>query len=512
MFEYKRKMVVKFAVVVIVSAALAGTTGFYQSTKIIPYEEEWSTSFGPGSFSDIVAVHDGYFVVGGAPVGGGNGWDGRVIKIDKNGNKIWDKVYDMGGNEGFDNVIKIDDGCIIQGVTDFKQSGEWNIWIIKMSEGGSIVWEKVYGDRGEYQPEDLAGTKDAGFAIGGNKIVGNLSMISLLKFNKNGEKEWEQTYYYNPGLLPPHAKGVVQTHDGGYAISGEISREDATQRDLLLLKVDGYGNEMFNRTYGQEYYSLWQGNIIETSDGGLLLNGMAFPTYGPLSYTYLVKTDAVGNPQWEREYHGRHRFGEEKGAGIADLVEISQGYVFTTSTEEVGKDGSGWLVKIDRQGDELWNKTFGDMYGCAFSGGVVAAEDGYVACGYWNRTAWVTKCGDYPPPKIELTHPRPGHVYLFDREIMPAQRTLILGDITFQVEVDDPLDKVDRIAFYVTTQDAYDKEPRHIDYEPPYEWEWDSPAIGIRWHYRIIVAAYYGNAGGSEADEISTQVVNFGLT
>ena len=512
MFEYKIKMAIKFVVVATVCTALIGTAGFQPSIKNTTYEGEWSNIFGPGSFSDIMVTDTGYLLIGSTPVGEGNDWNGRVMEIDKNGNEIWNKTYDKGGSEGFDNAVKVDDGYIIQGATDFNQYGEWNIWVVKIDKEGNIVWEKIYGEHGEYRPEDMTGTKDGGVIIVGNKMVGNLSMISLLKLNKNGEKEWETTYYYNPGLLPPHAKGVVQTTDGGYAISGEISREDATQRNLLLLKTDEYGNEMWNKTYGQDYYNIWQGTIIETSNGGLLLNGMAFPTYGSLSYTYLLKTDADGNPQWEHEYHGRKRFGEEKGAGIANIAEIPQGYIFTTSTEEVGKDGSGWLVKIDKQGNEVWNKTFGNMYGCGFSGSVVAEEDSFVACGYWNKSAWVTKCGDYPPPKIELTYPRPGHIYFFGKEIMPASRTLILGDITFQVGVNDPLEKVDRVEFYVTTKDAYDKEPRYIDYDPPYEWKWNDPAIGIRWQYRIIVAAYYGNAGGSEADEISTQVINLSLT
>jgi len=504
-------MAIKFAVVGIVCTLII-TGGFQPSIKN-SYEEEWNKTFGPGSFDDILITDNGYLLIGGAPGREIYECNGRVVEIDKNGNEIWNKTYGKGGCEGFDNAVKVDDGYIIQGATDFNHPEKWSIWVVKIDREGNIVWEKIYGKGGEYWPEDMAGTRDGGVIITGRKIVENTSKIFLLKLNKDGEKEWETTYYYNPGLLPPDAEGVVQTRDGGYAISGEVSRKGVGDRNLLLLKTDEYGNEMWNRTYGDEYESVGGGTIIETSDGGFLLSGMASPGYGPLWYTYLVKTDADGNPQWEHEYHGRKRFGKEEGAGPAiGMVEIPQGYVFITVTAEVGKDGNGWMVKIDKQGNEIWNKTFGNMYGCGFPGNVVADGNSFVACGYWNGSAWVTKCGDYPPPKIKLTYPRPWHIYLFGKEIMPARRTLIIGDITFKVGVDDPLGKINRVEFYVTTKDAYDKDPHYIDYQPPYEWKWNETAIGIRWLYRIIVAAYYGNAGGSEADEIATQVINLGLT
>jgi hypothetical protein len=499
-------MATKFATASVICIVLVAGTGLCsQWDEETAGNGEWKMFFWENNefsvFDDIIATDNGYLLAGSISGAEAENWDGGVVKIDKRGNKIWGHIYDRSESDSLDTLVKSNDGYIAQGTVEVGEK-QWAIWTIKINEQGGIVWEQFIGESGNYRAQGMAGTRDGGAVIVADKNTGNRTEIALIKLEETGEIEWEHTYYEGPRM---EAGGVVQTDNGGYAISGQVKTV------LWLLKTDSHGNELWKKRYGAQYDFVWTGPILKTSDNGFLVSGMAFPK-GILAYAYLVKTDAQGSVQWEREYHGRSRYGEETGAGVPYMIEIPEGYIFSTLTTETGKDGSAWLVKLDKQGDELWNKTFGDMYGCAFSGGVVAAEDGYVACGYWNRTAWVTKCGDYPPPKIELTHPRPGHVYLFDREIMPAQRTLILGDITFQVEVDDPLDKVGRIAFYVTTQDAYDKEPRHIDYEPPYEWEWDSPAIGIRWHYRIIVAAYYGNAGGSEADEIRTQVVNFGLT
>ncbi len=516
MVRIEGKMLIKFAVVSAICITLVSTNGLYNQIDERETEDgEWNKFFGDKEngfsvFTDIAVTDDGYLLAGYISGTKEETWDGWLVKIDKQGNKVWDNIYDRSASDDLNNLVKCAGGYIAQGTIEVGEK-EWAIWVIKINEHGNIIWEKIYGKSGEYRPRDMASTRDGGAAIVADKRVENRSEIALIKLDENGEKEWERTFYYNPGMSSPEAGGVVQTDDGGYAVSGEISRKAFSQTDLWILRTDGQGNELWNKSYGEQYDFVWTGPIIKTSDNGFLLSGMAFPP-SILAYAYLVKTDAQGNMQWEHDYHGRSRYGKEMGAGPPEMTEIPEGYIFSTLTNEVGKDGSGWLVKIDKQGNEIWNKTFGDMYGCSFTGGVVAAEDGYVACGYRNRTAWVMKCGDYPPPKIELLKPKPGHIYLFDRKIMPAQRTLILGGITFKVGVNDPSGKVDRVEFYVTTKDAYDKEPRAIDYQPPYEWKWDSPAIGIRWSYRVIVAAYYGNAGGSEADEIATQVINLGLT
>lgn len=485
------------------------TDNFRISHKVGDEDGEWNKVFddernGFSVFNDMIATNDGYLLAGYMPGMEDDTWDGWLVQIDNQGNKIWERIYNRSESDTLDNLVTGINEYIAQGTTEIGK-GRWGIWVMKIDVNGNIIWENIYGKDGEYRPWAMTKAREGGAAIVADKNIGNRSEIALLKVDENGEKEWEKIFYYNPGLSSPEAGGVVQTNDGGYAISGEVSRIDSSKRDFWILKTDGQGNELWNKTYGQHYDTVWGGNaIITTSDGGLLANGMAFPN-GLIAYAYLLKTDAKGDIEWEREFHGRHRYGEETGAAITAMIEMHEGYILSGLTAEVGDDGSGWLVKIGSQGNEIWNKTFGNMYGCSLTGGVVAADDGYVACGYWNRTAWVMKCGDYPPPKMEIVRPRAGYVYLFDREIMPAQKTFILGGITFTVDADNSFEEVNRVEFYVTTRDAYERQPKGIDYQPPYEWKWNSRAIGL---YRIIVAAYYGNAGGAEADEIAVIIFN----
>jgi hypothetical protein len=68
--------------------------------------------------------------------------------------------------------------------------------------------------------------------------------------------------------------------------------------------------------------------------------------------------------------------------------------------------------------------------------------------------------------------------YLFDREIMPASRPVILGKITVEANASED---VIRVEFYI------DGELKEVDESLPYEWLWDEFSFG---RYEIKVVAY----------------------
>jgi hypothetical protein len=111
--------------------------------------------------------------------------------------------------------------------------------------------------------------------------------------------QWNKTY---GGASYDEAHSAFQTSDGGYALAGETwSFGGGT--NYWLVKTDALGNMQWNRTYGgsntDKAYS-----AIQTSDGGYALTGYTL-SYGAGSYDFwLVKTDSTGNVQWNKTYGG----------------------------------------------------------------------------------------------------------------------------------------------------------------------------------------------------------------
>ena len=133
---------------------------------------------------------------------------------------------------------------------------------------------------------------------------------------------------------------IVEASDGGYIIAGYTDSFGAGNDDFWLLKTDSLGNIEWNQTYGEasrdEAHSL-----VQTFDGGYALAGNKGGDF------WLVKTDAQGNREWSRTYGGK----------ILDrahsLVQTSDGgYALAGFTHSYSVDyEDAWVVKTDAQGN-----------------------------------------------------------------------------------------------------------------------------------------------------------------
>ena len=117
----------------------------------------WNQEYG-GSKDDrpitILESNDGYFLIGSSEssdlmVTSNNGeFDYLIIKIDKDGNKLWDKNYGGIGSEVATSSIFTEDGNIIvigraYNIDPSDNNGDY--WIVKIDSDGNVIWEKNYG-------------------------------------------------------------------------------------------------------------------------------------------------------------------------------------------------------------------------------------------------------------------------------------------------------------------------------------------------------------------------------
>ena len=181
---------------------------------------------------------------------------------------------------------------------------------------------------------------------------------------------WSQTY---GGTDADYGRSVVETSDGGYAIAGCTKSFGDRGGVYWLVKTDEVGNMEWNQTYGgeedEEAFSL-----VETSDGGYALAGLTniSNVIGyPKGDFLLVKTDGAGNMEWNKTY-------ETPGGGYAySVVEASDGG-YAIAGE---KDRDIWLVKTDAFGNMEWNQTYGKTsWDEAFSL-VETSDGGYAIAG-----------------------------------------------------------------------------------------------------------------------------------
>lgn len=88
-----------------------------------------------------------------------------VFKVDKNGNKIWDKRFGCTGWTGLMKIIEKDNFYYLFG---FKENVliplyQEDLWIIKTDTSGNIIWEKTYGTSQPEQFGDVILNAQGGF-------------------------------------------------------------------------------------------------------------------------------------------------------------------------------------------------------------------------------------------------------------------------------------------------------------------------------------------------------------
>jgi len=321
-----------------------------------------------------------------------------LIKVDKKGDKKWDKTfYGMGYNEGKSVQQTADGGYIITGHTGYtafctaderiKLLTAPDVRLIKVDKKGDKKWDKTFGDGGFDWGESVQQTSDGGYIITSDGIP------SLIKTDKNGEEVWNKTFR-------GHGQSVQQTYDGGYIIAGYTEPYSTFEsEDVLLIKTDKDGVEVWNKTFGGADGD--EGNSVhQTFDGGYIITGFS-GSYGAGSRdVWLIKTDKNGNEEWNKTFGG---VSVDKGKAVQQTSD--GGYIIAGYTESYGAGREDvWLIKTDKNGNEEWNKTFGGAYDDRGNSVQQTSDGGYVIAGYTEsygadgRDVWLIKLA--PPVNL----------------------------------------------------------------------------------------------------------------
>ena len=228
-------------------------------------DAESSISLGVSGAKQGILTRDGdYVVVGNTRKNNGEefAW---LFKIDAQGNILWNKTY-TGGFAVY-SVTETDD----RGVA---LAGNWknDFWLVKIDYNGNQQWLQNYpsGDISDtHYAYSVAKTKDGGFVLAGTgdwRESGSY-IPWLIKVNSQGHKQWDVHY----GQFPHDTfSAVVQTSDEGYLVArGEtpvVVRTDSSGSEVWAISLDPGG-------WRANYASLC---LIRTSDGGYVVSGTVF--------------------------------------------------------------------------------------------------------------------------------------------------------------------------------------------------------------------------------------------
>jgi hypothetical protein len=305
---------------------------------------------------------DGGFIVLGTVEGETVRADLWLFKTDAAGRKLWGRTFGGGAEEtGCCLQQTSDGGFILVGSTRSLGAGGWDVYLVKTDAEGGKEWEKTFG----------GSANDHGWSVecivDGYAIVGSTTSFGdddgdgyLIRVNGSGELLWQKTF---GGANADEGYAVRNTSDGRFIFAGYTQASFAGDDNAWLVKADANGNLVWEKVFGAIADStadipgcLEQGkDVLLTSDGGYLLAGYTHSLGAGEFDAWLIKTDDEGNKEWDRSFGGANWDQAEAVTRTADC-----GYALAGMTRSYGAWEQAWLVKTDPDGNQEWDKTFGE--------------------------------------------------------------------------------------------------------------------------------------------------------
>lgn len=182
-------------------------------------------------------------------------YDFWIVKLDDKGNMVWEGSFGGTGIERAQDISKTaDGGYVITGNTfsndtDIsKNNGASDVWLIKLDANGDKVWDKSYGGSQFEDGQSVTLSKDGGFIITGNSKSADKDVnanagendIWLIKTDAQGNMEWQKTF---GGAGLDFGFDALETNDGSIVLVGEMASEDFPnlqnkgKSDAVIIKI-----------------------------------------------------------------------------------------------------------------------------------------------------------------------------------------------------------------------------------------------------------------------------------
>lgn len=324
-----------------------------------------------------------------------------------------------------------DGGYIVAGEThSFVVSGG-TAWVMKLDKDGEVVWQKTYGgthsDVARSVQECMIGTDSDGYIVAGETTSfgdGSQGDAWVFKLDNDGNVVWQKTY---GGSNSDSANSIQQTFDGGYIVAGETYSFGAAGGDAWVFKLDADGNVEWQNSYGSSNSDVAY-SIQQTSGGGYIVAGLSSDDSDSDEVTgnaFVLKLSEDGTVEWQKSYGGGNYDEAKSIQQTFSAAGDPDGYIVAGETYSIRKEGSAWITnegdalvfKLDNDGNILWTKSYGGAKYDTANSIQQTSDGGYIVAGETNSfgsgdgAAWFLKLKSDGTLDWQKTYTGTGHDY-----------------------------------------------------------------------------------------------------
>lgn len=273
---------------------------------VIEWEKTYGGTSGDAGYSIVESTGGGYVVGGQSNSADGNLTENNgmtdlwVFKIDEDGTLTWQTAWGGSDADYGRKLIETSAGDIV--VVGYSSSNNGDLtenkgaedgWILKLSETGSLIWQKSIGGTGSDYVWDVIENSDGAYILAGSTTSSNGDVSEnkggadswIVELDEQGTIEWEHTF---GGSDYDEAYQLAEISTGQYAVIGTTTSDDHDvavnkgEIDAWIFVTNASGTLLWEKTVGS---SSWDGALAgqATTDGGFIIAGYAGAANGDVT-------------------------------------------------------------------------------------------------------------------------------------------------------------------------------------------------------------------------------------
>jgi len=219
----------------------AGNADFWLIKSDAAGEDQWTQTFGGNSMDICYAVQqlaDGGYALAGLTTSFGAGEaDAWLVRTNSAGQMLWSRTFGWATNDvAYDMIKTSDGGFALAGHTQAGGSGERDYYLVKTDGNGTLEWAHTYGGIYDEFCYTLQQTSDGGYILAGSTYsfgAGN-DDIWLVRLSSTGALLWSRTF---GGGNTEYSESVAVTSNGGFVLGGQTLSFGAIDWDIWLVRT-----------------------------------------------------------------------------------------------------------------------------------------------------------------------------------------------------------------------------------------------------------------------------------
>lgn len=274
---------------------------------------------------------------------------------------LWNRTYGGVGDD-YGRVIAscADGGYVLGGYGSSFGAGGWDAYVLRLDADGNRLWNRTFGGINDDWLEDLIVCHDGGFAFVGTYTYSSSNVrqnLWVVRLNSTGHEQWNRTFGHPYVGFLEQGKSLVECSDDGLAVVGIREQHVSGFWYGWIIRLDRWGTVLWDRLYGEDFYARYFNRILRLRDDEFIIAGHYEPSSFGINSTFLFHTNSTGHMIWNQTLK---ILAEERAYGLVRC--LNEGFAY------VGCKGTSFgchqvlLFRTNSTGHQLWNETYGGPF------------------------------------------------------------------------------------------------------------------------------------------------------